>query len=94
METESQTAEPGTAELSSLAVHPNATGKGVGSRLVRRFLSEAEARGARRVVLTTDAHGNAAVNSFYLSLGFSLTRTFEARRGRVLNEYVLELGDV
>jgi ribosomal protein S18 acetylase RimI-like enzyme len=76
-----------TAELSSLAVRTGSTGTGIGSRLVRRFAEVARAQGAERVVLTTDAEGNEAVNRFYRRLGFACTRTFEARPGRVLNEY-------
>jgi ribosomal protein S18 acetylase RimI-like enzyme len=79
-----------TAELSSLGVAPRSAGRGVGSRLVRRFISEAKEKGARRVVLTTDSKGNDEVNSFYQRLGFSCARTFEARPGRWLNEYIIE----
>lgn len=81
-----------TAELSSLAVTPNAGGQGVGSRLVDAFTEAAGVLGADRVMLTTDAHGNDAINAFYQRLGFTCVRTFEARRGRVLNEYSLEIG--
>ena len=79
------------AELSSLAVRPTSTGRGLGSSLVRRFIAEAGSRGANRVVLTTDAEGNDAVNRFYRGLGFTCERTFEARRGRSLNEYSLAI---
>lgn len=75
------------AELASLAVHPEQEGHGVGGTLVQAFASEARARGARSVVLTTDAHGNDAVNRFYIRLGFTLARSFEAQPGRTLNEY-------
>jgi ribosomal protein S18 acetylase RimI-like enzyme len=87
-----QVPSPGTAELSSLAVLPGASGRGVGSRLVRRFIAVAKTAGAVKVVLTTDTNGNDAVNKFYQRLGFSCVRTFEARRGRLLNEYVIEIG--
>lgn len=84
--------EPGTAELSSLAVRPSAAGRGLGSRLVQRFIVAAGSRDAERVMLTTDANDNGAVNRFYQGLGFTCVRTFEARRGRLLNEYVFEIG--
>lgn len=84
--------EPRTAELSSLAVRPSAAGRGVGSRLVSRFIAAAEGLGASRVTLTTDTHGNDAVHRFYQGLGFTSARTFEARRGRLLDEYVIEIG--
>lgn len=87
-----QAPEPGTAELSSLAVRPCVAGRGVGSRLVRKFIAAAGSRGADRVMLTTDANDNDAVNRFYQRLGFTCIRTFEARRGRLLNEYVIKIG--
>jgi GNAT superfamily N-acetyltransferase len=84
--------DPRTAELASLGVRPVAGGRGVGSRLVLEFVSAAGRLGANRVVLTTDTHGNDSVNRFYAGLGFTCARTFEARRGRLLNEYVIEIG--
>ena len=86
-----QSPDSRTAELSSLAVKPSGEGQGVGSRLVRAFVDSARTLGADRVMLTTDAHGNDPVNSFYLRLGFTCLRSFEARRGRWLNEYVLAI---
>ena len=80
-----------TAELSSLAVRPSASGAGIGSHLVRRFIAAAQEKGAERVTLTTDAVGNDAVNRFYKRLGFICIRTFEARPGRVLNEYAFDI---
>jgi ribosomal protein S18 acetylase RimI-like enzyme len=84
-----QPSSPQTAELSSLGVKPSGEGRGVGSRLVRAFVEAAAALGADRIVLTTDTHGNDAVNSFYLRHGFTRVRSFEARRRRWLNQYVL-----
>lgn len=89
--TAQQPSDARAAELSSLGVAPSAGGQGVGSRLVHAFIEAAGALGADRVMLATDAHGNDAVNGFYRRLGFACVRTFEARRGRVLNEYVLEI---
>ena len=80
-----------TAELSSLGIMPAASGRGVGSRLVRSFIEAAAIAGANRVVLTTDAYGNDAVNRFYQRLGFVCTRTTEARPGRWLNEYAFAI---
>jgi GNAT superfamily N-acetyltransferase len=70
-------------------VAPRAGGRGVGSRLVHAFVEAAGAQGADRILLTTDAHDNEAVNRFYLQLGFTCVRCFEARPGRWLNEYAL-----
>jgi ribosomal protein S18 acetylase RimI-like enzyme len=87
-----QLSVPTTAELSSLAVRPSAAGRGVGSRLVQKFMIAARDHGADRVVLTTDANDENASNKFYLRLGFTFVRTFEARRGRLLNEYMIDIG--
>ncbi len=87
-----QVPAPDTAELSSLAVLPSAAGHGAGTRLVQRFIAAAKTMGAAQVALTTDTNGNDAVNRFYRKLGFACVRTFKARRGRLLNEYVLEIG--
>jgi ribosomal protein S18 acetylase RimI-like enzyme len=78
-------------ELSSLGVHPSASGRGVGQALVRGFVSCSAAEGADRVFLTTDADGNERVNGFYRKLGFSLSATLEGHAGRKLNVYVLEV---
>lgn len=79
--------DPCTAELSSLAVLPGATGRGVGSQLVEQFCASARSMGATRVILTTDAEGNEGVNRFYQANGFSRGRCYEVRPGRWLNEY-------
>ena len=59
--------------------------------MVARFIAEAGSRGATRVTLTTDVIGNEAVNKFYQRLGFTSVRVFEARRGRLLNQYLIEI---
>ena len=79
--------EEPTAELASLGVHPAFARRGIGERLVRRFVAEAGRRGAGTVTLTTDADGNDGVNRFYAKLGFTLARRFDAQPGRPLNEY-------
>jgi ribosomal protein S18 acetylase RimI-like enzyme len=70
----------GAVELSSIAVDPARGGRGIGSDLLRAFVAEAARRGARSVVLTTDAHGNDPVNAFYLREG--LRRDQVLRHGR------------
>ncbi len=91
---ENRKPDPKSAELASLAVKPAAHGRGVGSRLVERFIAEARMRGAEEVVLTTDAHENDVANRFYIGLSFTLVRTFKARRNRILNEYSIAVGKV
>lgn len=55
--------------------------------LVVRFLSEAQAMGARTVSLTTRAGNNDNVNRFYQRAGFTWRRTFAMPGGRRMNEY-------
>lgn len=56
--------------LSSLGVHAEASGMGVGSTLMRRFLDAARQAGARGVYLLTDGSDNAATLRFYGRHGF------------------------
>jgi ribosomal protein S18 acetylase RimI-like enzyme len=83
-----------TAELSSIAVLPSVGGRGVGSRLVCEFIEAAKIARMDRIMLTTDAYDNESGNRFYKRLGFVCARTFEVRRGRWLNEYVLDVMQV
>lgn len=85
------TAEPYLCELSSIAVLPGTSGRGLGGRLVEAFCDEAARRGCRQVVLTTDADENESVNAFYLRSRFVLDRTFPSGRKRLMNVYVRDL---
>lgn len=75
------------ALLSSIAVSPDAQGKGIGRALVERWLDEARSRGARGCFLTTDAENNYAVNRFYLSQGWKLESAYTTPDGRKMNRY-------
>jgi ribosomal protein S18 acetylase RimI-like enzyme len=86
---ESPPGEP-RALLSSIAVAPEAQGKGVGRLLVERWVAEARARGARGCFLTTDADNNEAVNAFYRKLGWTVESTHTTPEGRRMNRYVLD----
>lgn len=81
-----------SVELASIAVERGISGKGIGAELVGKFIELARRSGAKRVVLTTDAIKNDAVNSFYAKLGFRLERTLSRSASRPMNEYVYELG--
>ena len=59
----------GEAELLTIAVEPAAQGRGVGGRLVARFLAEAVLRGAESVFLEVAAP-NAAARALYGKAGF------------------------
>jgi ribosomal protein S18 acetylase RimI-like enzyme len=73
--------------LFSIAVDPSASKRGLGGHLLQQFVSAAQARGCRDIVLTTDGRGNDAVNRFYVAAGFQLERSFQTPEGRVMNEY-------
>ena len=78
-----------SCELSSIAVAPETSGNGLGKVLMRAFLTQARSMDAQCVYLTTDADGNDAVNAFYRDVGFKPTRRFLQRKGRWMNEYVI-----
>jgi colanic acid biosynthesis glycosyl transferase WcaI len=77
-------------ELSSIAVHPDCSGKGIGQGLAAVFIEGARSR-AKIIVLTTDAAGNEGVNRFYLKLGFVLADSYERSKGRWMNRYRFQL---
>jgi ribosomal protein S18 acetylase RimI-like enzyme len=77
----------GCGTLMSIAVSPDAQGKGIGKQLVEVYLAEAAYRGNAEVNLTTDRLNNESVNRFYVRYGFRLMRQFATPEGRVMNEY-------
>nr|WP_207623701.1 ribosomal protein S18-alanine N-acetyltransferase [Rhodobacter calidifons] len=60
----------GEAELLTLAVQPEARRRGLGRRLVARFLYQARLRGAKRAFLEVSAENGAAL-ALYESAGFT-----------------------
>ena len=76
-------------ELSSIAVAPEAGGNGLGKALVQAFVDEARSMNAQCVYLTTDAEGNEPANALYRQVGFQHTQRFLQRKGRWMNEYVM-----
>jgi ribosomal protein S18 acetylase RimI-like enzyme len=79
------------ASLMSIAVVPQAAGRGLGAALVRAFCDELRLRSVSRFCLTTDRDENDEVNAFYRKLGFELARTFTTPEGRRMNEYLMTL---
>jgi ribosomal protein S18 acetylase RimI-like enzyme len=79
-----------SCELSSIAVAPEMSGNGLGKALMQSFLAQARSMDAKCVYLTTDADGNDAANAFYQDVGFQRTRRFLQRKGRWMNEYVID----
>ena len=88
---ESERPPEGVAELASIGVSRDVTGKGLGQALAKGFAQAAQARGCCGVYLTTDTHGNDRVNDFYQRQGYRLTGSFTAHGGRSLNQYLLDL---
>lgn len=81
----------GAATLLSVAVDPAFQTGGQGRILVEAFIDECKRRGASRVDLTTDKHGNDRVNAFYSAMGFRVEGQTTTPEGRVMYEYVLDL---
>lgn len=81
---------PKRSLLSSIAVSPDAQGKGVGRMLVTRWTQEAKSRGSNGCFLTTDADGNEAVNMFYQKLGWKIESNYATPEGREMNRYVYD----
>jgi len=78
--------EPGTCELSSIAVIPRFGRRGVGNGLANVFIESVRGK-AHFILLTTDAVANDDVNRFYLKLGFVLDASYKRSKGRVMNKY-------
>ena len=78
-----------SCELSSIAVSPDAAGRGVGKALVKAFLDAAWSWGAHHVTLDTDADNNEPANALYQSSGFQFCRRYEKCKGRWMNEYMI-----
>lgn len=87
----SNAAEDPTALLMSIAVAPDAQGRGVGRALIQAFRIACRDRGAKHLNLTTDRVANDATNQFYQQLGFTLARQFNTAENRAMNEYVCDL---
>ena len=79
--------------LSSIAVSPDAQGRGVGKALVAAWLEGARSRGSGGAYLTTDAENNEATNGFYHRLGWRIESEFETPQGRKMNRYVLDFDE-
>lgn len=77
------------ALLLSIAVSPNAKGKGIGRLLVQQFLTDMAEKGVTKVCLTTDRDNNQATNNFYRKLGFTKIHDFETPEGRWMCEYMV-----
>jgi ribosomal protein S18 acetylase RimI-like enzyme len=80
---------PGSsALLSSVAVHPQFSGKGIGSLLMEAFCDRAARAGSQWVYLTTDRDNNEGVNRLYLRANFVLESEFRKNGNRWMNRYL------
>jgi len=64
---------PGVAELSGIVVLESATGKGIGTRLLRKSGMIARKKGYERIIVKTETNNERAIN-FYKKMGFSETK--------------------
>ncbi len=81
----------GVVELASVAVIPEAGGKGIGKRLLQRFIDKSIEKKANAIFLKTDLVGNDATLKFYEKNGFSPERDFETPAKRKMRQYVMSL---
>ena len=79
-----------SCELSSIAIAPEASGKGSGKALLQAFIARAWSMDAERVYLNTDANDNDQANALYQRVGFHCTHRFLQSRRRWMNEYVID----
>lgn len=74
-------------ELASIGVKPDSKSKGVGSSLISMLKGIVDFSAYAYISLETDAENNEIANKFYVKNGFVLSRTYETREGRKMNEY-------
>ncbi|RPJ39656.1 MAG: GNAT family N-acetyltransferase [Planctomycetaceae bacterium] len=77
----------GAGLLSSVAVSPEMSSKGIGQKLVDTFCEELRRHNAEYVYLITDETDNERVNRFYRKCGFHLVDTFERFEKRRMNRW-------
>lgn len=81
----------GDCELMSIAVLPNTSSNGVGTKLEAAFCEEAKKRKAKMITLTTDKRNNDHVNMFYKKCGYSVYDSFVTPEGREMNRYIKDI---
>jgi len=78
----------GDCELMSIAVLPNTSSRGVGSKLEAAFYEKAKGKRAKMITLTTDKCNNDHVNKFYEKCGYSVYNSFVTPEGREMSRYI------
>jgi len=89
---EAPTLREHAALVSSIAVLPAASGRGLGKELLNAFCDAAGRRDASCVYLLTDRDYNSASNHFYIKSGFSLEGQVDRSGTRAMNRYIREIG--
>lgn len=74
-------------ELSTIGVLPNEKSKGVGSMLIDEVKNRVDFTKYDYIMLETDAENNDSVNKFYVKNQFVLSREYQTREKRKMNEY-------
>ncbi|MGE5293715.1 MAG: GNAT family N-acetyltransferase [Solirubrobacterales bacterium] len=82
---------PGAGLLSSVAVAPEVSGRGIGQRLMGVFCETLRLHSTEYVYLITDETDNERVNGFYRKCGFALVDTFERFEKRRMNRWAKRL---
>ena len=75
------------AEITSIGVHPDVKGIGIGSQLISEVKKFFAASACEYLSLETDAVNNEGANAFYVKNGFVLAREYKTHEGRSMNEY-------
>lgn len=74
-------------ELASIGVKPEAKSKGIGTALINELKRMIDFNTYSYIALETDSINNEVANIFYQKNGFKLSRTYETRENRKMNEY-------
>lgn len=74
-------------ELASIGVLPEKKSKGIGKKLLNYLKNHVNFNEFSYISLETDALENEYVNEFYKNNGFILSRTYETKEKRLMNEY-------
>ena len=74
-------------EIASIGVKKELKSNGIGSSLISFFKKMIDFKKYAYISLETDANNNVATNNFYKKNGFILSRQYNTKEGRTMNEY-------
>ena len=78
------------AELLSIAVKGNATGKGIAQELVKALIEEFRKRGVEKIKVVVGA-GNERANKLYRKIGFEFYSITQIHKGELSNVYIMRI---